>query len=191
LCRAERKIEELESSPAVNSLLDTIVSATELTDTITVGVQEIAANLRPEMLDKLGLSAALRYEARRFQERTGVPCKAHLPETELNLSTEVSAALFRIFQECLTNIARHAHASEIEAALKSEGGWVTMRVQDNGRGITEAEIAKPESLGLLGMKERTALLGGEIGFRRAPEGGTIVTVRIPQSEAVAQAKVTV
>jgi len=181
LRRAERKLEGLESSPAVNSLLDTIVSATELTDKITGKVQEIAANLRPEMLDKLGLSAALHCEARRFQERSGVLCEAILPETEPSLSPEVSTGLFRIFQECLTNIARHAHATKVEAELRLEDGWVVLRIQDNGRGITEAEIANPASLGLLGMRERTALLGGEIGFRRGPRGGTIVTARIPQS----------
>jgi signal transduction histidine kinase len=188
LRRAERKIEGLESSPAVNSLLDTIVSTTELVDGITASIQEIAANLRPEMLDKLGLNAALHFESRRFQERTGVLCESRLPETELNLSTQVSTALFRIYQECLTNITRHAHATRIQAELKLEGGWVNLRVQDNGRGITEAEIANPESLGLLGMKERTALLGGEIVFYGDPEGGTIVTVRIPKNGTSGPAK---
>jgi PAS domain S-box-containing protein len=198
LLRAERKLEELESSPAVNSLLDTLVSATELADGIIAAVQEIAANLRPGVLDKLGLGAALHYEGRRFQERTGISCGVHLPETEPNLSTEVSTTLFRIFQECLTNITRHAHATKVEASLKLEdgpaatgrapGGWVILRVQDNGQGITEAEIAKPESLGLLGMKERTALLDGEIIFQRADDDGTIVTARIPQSETSVQTK---
>jgi signal transduction histidine kinase len=104
-----------------------------------------------------------------------------LTETEPVFTTEVSTALFRIFQECLTNITRHAHATKVEAALKLEDGWVTLRVQDNGRGITEAEIANPESLGLLGMKERTALLGGEIVFQCDTKGGTIVIARIPQN----------
>jgi signal transduction histidine kinase len=111
-----------------------------------------------------------------------------LPETEPVFSTEVATALFRIFQECLTNITRHAHATKIEAALKLEDGWVVLRVQDNGRGITEAEIANLESLGLLGMKERTALLGGEIVFQRDTEGGTIVTARIPPSGTSVQTK---
>ncbi|HWN94046.1 MAG TPA: PAS domain S-box protein [Methylomirabilota bacterium] len=188
LRRAERKLEGLESSPVVNSLLDTIVNATELTDKITTSVQEIAANLRPEMLDKLGLSAALHYEARRFQERTGVLCEVLLPETEPTLSTEASTALFRIFKECLTNIVRHAHPTKVEAALGLENGRMTLRVEDNGRGITEAEIANPESLGLLGMKERAALLGGEIVFQRGTKGGTIVNVRLPHSGTPVQPK---
>src|ERR1700719_1095131 len=110
-------LEKLENSPAVNALLDTLVGATELADGITASVQEIAADLRPGVLDKLGLGAALQYEGRRFQERTGVLCEALLPETEPNLSTAASTALFRIFQECLTNIARHAHATKVEAVL--------------------------------------------------------------------------
>ena len=139
LLRAERLIEGLECSQPVNTLLDTIVNATELVDSITASIQEIAANLRPEMLDKLGLGAALHYEARRFEERTGVLCATLLPETEPDLSAEVSTALFRIFQECLTNVARHAGATKVEACLR-----VGRRlrhpetVQDNGRGITEA-----------------------------------------------------
>ena len=188
LLRAERKLEELQGSPAVNSLLDTLVSATELADGITTSVQEIAADLRPGVLDKLGLGAALHYESRRFQERSGILCEARLPETELELATEVSTALFRIFQECLTNVARHAGATKMKVALKLEEEWVSLHVQDNGRRITEAEIADPHSLGLLGMKERTALLDGEIEFRRDPKGGTIVAVRLPRNERIVQAK---
>jgi two-component system sensor histidine kinase UhpB len=90
------------------------------------------------------------------------------------------SALFRIFQECLTNVARHAGATKIETELKIEEDWVILSVRDNGRGITEAKIASPGSLGILGMKERTALLGGELTIQRAPDGGTIVTARIPK-----------
>jgi signal transduction histidine kinase len=191
LLRAERKLEQMPSTPAVNSLLETLVSATELANGITASVHEIASNLRPGVLDKLGLGAALHYEARRFQERTGVRCNTRLPEMEPAFSPELSTALFRIFQECLTNIARHAHATQVEAELKLERGWATLRVQDNGRGITEAELANPGSLGLLGMKERTAILGGEIVFQRHAAGGTIVIARIPQSGAPLQTKVPV
>ena len=188
LLRAERKLDGLEGSPAVNSLLDTLVNATELADSITSSVQEIAANLRPGVLDKLGLGTALQYEARRFQERTGILCKVHLPENEQNLSAQVSTTLFRIFQECLTNIARHARATKVEVVLNLENEWVTLRVDDNGRGITEAEITNSASLGLLGMKERTELLGGEILFQHDAQGGTVVIVRIPESDRVFELK---
>ena len=188
LLRAERKLERLDSSPVINSLLDTLVSATDLADGITATVQEIAADLRPGVLDKLGLGAALHYGGRRFQERTSISCEVRLPEREPTLSEECSTALFRIFQECLTNVARHAQATKVEAELKLDGGWVAMCVRDNGRGIPEAEIGNPRSLGLLGMKERAALLGGEIFVERAPDGGTMVSARIPQSGIPFQGK---
>jgi PAS domain S-box-containing protein len=190
LLRAERKIEGLERSQPVNSLLDTIVSATELVDSVTASVQEIAGNLRPGVLDKLGLAAALQYESRRFQERTGVLVEARLPETELNLPNEVSTSLFRIFQECLTNVARHAGATKVEAELKVEPGPVkveaelaVLSLRDNGKGIKEADMANPQSLGLLGIKERASLLGGEVILQSHPGQGTSVTVRIPMSGA--------
>jgi signal transduction histidine kinase len=186
LRRAERKLEELGSSPAINALLDTLVSATELAGGITASVQEIAADLRPGVLDKLGLGAALQYEGRRFQERTAIACDVHLPETEITLSAKVSTALFRIFQECLTNVVRHAGATQVKTELELNSDCVIMRVEDNGSGITEVDIADPKSLGLLGMKERAALLGGDIRFERGPEVGTLVTVRIAQTGVTAQ-----
>jgi signal transduction histidine kinase len=131
------------------------------------------------VLDKLGLGSALQYEARRFQERNGLACHVSVPATEPVLSLELSTTFFRIFQECLTNVIRHAHASKVEAELKVEAGGVTMCVRDDGRGITAAELASPKSLGLVGMKERAALLGGAIDFQAGSHRGTIMTVRIP------------
>lgn len=183
LLRAERKIEDLSGSQPVNALIDAIVNATELTDSITASVQEIAANLRPAMLDNLGLGAALHYESRRFQERTGISCEAHLPEHEPNLSKEVSTALFRIFQESLTNVARHASATKVEAELKADAGSAIMRLRDNGKGITKADLANPQSLGLLGIRERVALLGGEVVYQSQPDLGTVVTVSVPMAAA--------
>jgi PAS domain S-box-containing protein len=177
----EKKLGELTGSAAVNALLDRVVGATELVDEIAIAVLEIATKLRPGVLDKLGLGSALQYEARRFQERNGLACEVCVPATEPKLSLELATTFFRIFQECLTNVIRHANASKVEVELKVEDGWVTMCVRDDGRGITEAELASPKSLGLVGMKERAALLGGEIVFQGGSHCGTIMTVRIPNS----------
>jgi len=179
----EQHLCELESLPAANAILDRVVGTTELVDGIVGTVQEIAAQLRPSVLDKLGLGTALQYEARRFQDRAGIPCQVSIPERELALSPEVSTAFFRIFQESLTNVARHAHASKVEAELKAEPRFVVCSVRDNGKGITEADIANPQSLGLLGMKERVAQLGGEVVFKSHPGQGTVVTVRVPTAGA--------
>lgn len=174
-----RKLSELPGSSAVNAILQRFSDTPKMVDAITTSVQVIAAELRPVVLDKLGLGTALQYEARRLHERTSISCQVRLPEKEQEMPPELSTALFRIFQECLTNITRHSQASEVKVELKTEDGWVTLCVQDNGRGITAAELAGPVSLGLLGMKERAALLGGKITITRDDDQGTVVTVSIP------------
>jgi PAS domain S-box-containing protein len=176
---AERKLSELPDTSAVKALLQRFSETPKMVDDITTAVQVIATELRPGVLDTLGLGTALQYEARRLNERTGITCKVRLPEKEPEMPQEVSTALFRIFQECLTNITRHSQASEVKVELKKEDGWMTLCVQDNGRGITAAELASPVSLGLLGMKERAALLGGKIMITRDEDQGTVVTARIP------------
>jgi signal transduction histidine kinase len=177
----ENKLGELPESSAINALLDRAVGATELVDSVFGTVQRIAASLRPNALDKLGLGAALQFEARRFQDRAGIPCEVRVPEAEPPLSTEVSTAFFRIFQEALTNVARHARATMVEAELKAEPGFAVLSLRDNGKGISEADIANPQSLGLLGMRERVALLGGEIVFQSHTDQGTLLTVCIPMT----------
>ncbi len=176
---AERKLRELPDSFAINAILQRFSDTLKMVDAITTAVQVIATELRPGVLDTLGLGTALQYEARRLHERTSISCKVRLPEIEPEMPPEVSTALFRIFQECLTNINRHSQASEVKVELKTEDGWITLCVQDNGRGITAAELASPVSLGLLGMKERAALLGGKIMITRDEDQGTNVTARIP------------
>jgi len=181
----ERKLGEISGSPSINAILDRVVGATELVDGIMATVQEIATELRPGVLDKLGLGSALHAETRRFQKRSGIAFETHLPTNEPILSSGRSTALFRIFQECLTNIGRHSRASKVDVELSEENGRVTMRVKDNGRGITEAELGSPNSLGLMGMKERAALVGGVIFFERGADGGTIVTAGVP-SQAITE-----
>lgn len=184
----ERKLAELKDVPAVSALVDRIVGATELVDSITSSVQQIATDLRPGVLDKLGLGSALQYEARRFQARSGLPCDVRLPAPEPVLEAKLAVALFRIFQECLTNVARHANASKVMVELQVEVDRVTMRVEDNGRGIPDLERDGPESLGFLGMKERAALLDGEVVVQRGEPVGTIVTTRIPRNVDSGQRK---
>ena len=174
-----RKLSELPGSSAVNAIVQRFSDTPKMVDAITTAVQVIAAELRPVVLDKLGLGTALQYEARRLHERTGIFCQVRLPKPEQEMPAELSTALFRILQECLTNITRHSQASEVKVELKSEDGWVTLCVQDNGLGITAVELASPVSLGLLGMKERAALLGGKISITRDDNQGTVVTASIP------------
>jgi signal transduction histidine kinase len=174
-----RKLSELPGSPSINTILERVSDTPKMVDAITITVQMIATELRPAVLDTLGLGTAVQYEARRLKERAGISCKVHLPAIEPEMTPELSTALFRIFQECLTNVTRHSQASEVKVELNTEDGWMTLRVQDNGCGITIAALESPLSLGLLGMKERASLLGGKIIITRDEDQGTIVTARIP------------
>jgi PAS domain S-box-containing protein len=177
----EQRLGELEDSSEVRAILERVIEASEIVKGLILAVQEIAAELRPNALDKLGLAAALRDEAGRFQKRTGIVCEIRLPDEDVSLLSEQAIALFRIFQECLTNVVRHAGATRVDAELRTEDGWVVLVIHDDGRGIQEAEIANAASLGLLGIRERAAILGGESAIERAPTGGTTVTVRIPRA----------
>ncbi len=147
-------------------------------------VRRISTELRPGVLDHLGLVAALEWQANEFQNRTGIKCDVHSSLQDSALDSNLATTFFRIFQETLTNVIRHAGATHVAVYLKQESGRIIMDVKDNGRGIEPAEITNTRSLGLLGMKERAALLGGEfkIGPVRAGKG-TRVTVTLPLREA--------
>jgi two-component system sensor histidine kinase UhpB len=165
--------------PALQPVAEKIAGAIHLTDDTIVTVQRIASELRPGALDNLGLAAALKHEAQQWEQRTGVRCVLHLPEQQLELSRDSATAIFRIFQETLTNVARHAQATEAVVELRSQDNNVILEVSDNGKGISTDALRDQHSLGLLGMKERARLLGGEIIFAPGRERGTVVTLRLP------------
>ena len=142
-------------------------------------LRRIVTELRPEVLDTLGLAAALDWQAAEFARRTGIACQVSLPGGAVAADAERSTALFRIFQEALTNVARHAGAGRVEVELRREGALLEMTVADNGRGITQAEERASTSLGLLGLRERAAMLGGTVTIAGAPGEGTTITVRLP------------
>jgi PAS domain S-box-containing protein len=176
---AERRLDEMGDDGRLNPILDKLVDAGELTDATVRTVQRIAAELRPGILDKLGLPMALEYEAEQFRRRTRIPCRLDLPGDVPRLRPETATAFFRIFQEALTNVSRHSQATAVEAAFRLEGGEWRLEIRDNGKGITASDLARPASLGLLGMQERARLLGGDVRFSPGERGGTVVTVLIP------------
>jgi PAS domain S-box-containing protein len=142
-------------------------------------VRRISAELLPAVLDDLGLAAAIEWQARDFQARSGVSCVIRVLEEDLRLSRDQSTALFRIFQESLTNVARHAQATKIWVNLSEKEDAVVLEVEDDGVGFSPEGIAERRSLGLLGMRERVAVFGGEIEFAGVPGQGTAVVVRMP------------
>jgi signal transduction histidine kinase len=149
-------------------------------------VRRISTELRPGVLDHLGLGAALEWQANEFQNRTGIRCDVRTNLRETMLDQDLSTTFFRIFQETLTNVIRHAGATQVAVTLKQLAGEIILLVTDNGRGITSVEISNSSSMGLLGMRERAALLGGRFEISRLPRGqGTRVTVSIPLPRRIA------
>jgi signal transduction histidine kinase len=144
-------------------------------------VRALSAELRPPLLDELGLVAALQYQLQVFQKRTGIRSTFTTRTEKVVTSPEIALGIFRVFQESLTNIIRHSHASHVEVGLDVHRGWLFLTVSDNGRGITEEEVYSPRSLGLVGMRERAEQLGGEIQIRNGSTEGTIVLLESPLS----------
>jgi PAS domain S-box-containing protein len=158
-----------------------IKSMSELIKETIHKVQNISTELRPSALDHLGLAAAIEWEASEFQRRTQIESNIVSLEEEVALNEEQSTAVFRIFQEALTNILRHAQATRVDVAMGKEDGELVLTISDNGRGITEDEKSGQCTLGILGMQERAHLVGGEIEITGAEGKGTVVTVRVPTS----------
>jgi signal transduction histidine kinase len=164
---------------AQSLIREKLVAMTIATDTAIHSVQKIATDLRPPALDGLGLCAVIEWQARDFQARTGIACQARLPSKDPPLDCDNSTALFRILQESLTNVVRHAAATRVEIHLEDQAGYVTLVIQDNGRGIQESQANAPGAVGLLGMRERALLLGGRCDISGRPGEGTRVQARLP------------
>jgi len=180
----ERRASVLSDTELRTALVGKINSAKELADETITSVQKIASELRPGILDRLGLAAAIEVEAQAFESRTGVSCSCVVPRELADIPQDRATAAFRIFQEIITNVARHAHATEVRIQLAVNMEALELSVTDNGIGLQANHFSNPKSLGLLGMRERAEILGGQIEFRK-PEGGkgTVVAVRLPLSGA--------
>ena len=147
-------------------------------DRIINSVRRIASGLRPEVLDEIGLSAAIEWQAREFSRRTGIRCVVEIAPGFADPDKDRSTALFRIFQELLTNVARHANATRVAVHL-ADSDTLALRVEDNGRGIQEKELEGSKSLGFLGLRERVLAFAGSIDVRGEEGKGTTVSVSIP------------
>jgi PAS domain S-box-containing protein len=174
---AEASAEEL--GPAAGPLVDRLVAASTLGDATLREVQRIARDLRSEALEAVGLHAALRQELRAFGRRTGIEVSEALDPLE-DLDRRVATALFRIGQEALTNVARHAGARRAEVRLSASGDRAILEIADDGLGITGAPPSR-DALGLLGMRERAAEFGGDVTVAPRPTGGTVVTATLPRA----------
>lgn len=174
---------ELRDDRALNPLTDRLVDAQDQVDTLISIVQRIATDLRPDALDNLGLPEALGEEAERFELRSGVPCEVDVAELPEDLPPEVSTAAFRIFQEALANVVRHARAKHVRVKCAVAGDILELEVADDGKGMPPGAARDGHSLGLLGMRERAELLGGGVTFAPGPSGGTRVLACLPWRKA--------
>jgi signal transduction histidine kinase len=151
----------------------------KLIDMTIKSIKKICTELRPAILDHLGLGTAIQWQAQEFQNRAGISCEVVVEES-LEVSSAQATALFRIFQEALTNVLRHANATRVTASLKGEFGKIELKISDNGKGITEDDISKPNSFGLLGMRERVYPWRGNVSISSIPGEGTRIDVILPQ-----------
>lgn len=161
-------------------------SAIQVVDRMIFTVRRIASELRPRTLDDLGLNAALEWQAHEFQRRTGIRCVLNLPMEPLALDSQRATAIFRIFQESLTNVVRHAQATEVQSRLAMGKSELIFEVRDNGKGFDANKTNLRKSLGLVGMQERALVLDGELDIQGVPGSGTTVTLRIPLGSANSQ-----
>ncbi len=150
-----------------------------LVDATIDSVHRISTELRPILLDDLGLIAAMEWQVQEFQGRTGVQCVARLDCEDNSVEKDLATTLFRVFQEALTNVARHAEATRIEVRLARKGDELYLQVSDNGKGITAKQIGDPNSFGIVGIRERVNMWGGSVSITGKPGKGTILKVRIP------------
>ena len=149
-----------------------------LDDTVRT-VRRISSELRPSLLDDLGLVAAMEWQLREFEKRSGIRTRIEAPEKELQLSNPVKTALFRIFQESLTNVARHSKARNVTVSLAVKSNRFVLSIQDDGQGFDKGNIAEKKTLGILGMTERTMMIGGTYDITSAAGKGTKVSVSVP------------
>jgi signal transduction histidine kinase len=162
---------------AIESLVDDAIA--------TAG--RVARELRPGILKDFGLAAAVECQAEDFSHRTGIPCKVLCADYDALPNLETSTALFRIFQEALTNISKHAQATEVRVRLVQEAGDVLLDISDNGRGIDRKALSKPKSYGLRGIRERLKSLQGSMEIGRNAGVGTRLIVRVPLDESPGEA----
>lgn len=166
-------------------LQDKMQSMAELITATVSSISRICSELRPAILDDVGLSAAIEWQAEEFTSRTGIVCDIRTDPPEIKLSEELSVAVFRIFQETLTNIVRHARASKVEVQLRLTPSEFSMKVCDDGIGIEVSGPQKVKTFGLLGVKERVRGFGGELKLATGDTGGTCLDIVIPAPDPAA------
>ena len=159
--------------------MEKIKAIPELLDHTSKTVRKIATELRPSILDDFGLIEALEWQSGEFKKRSGIAIQFHSALPDIAIEQNIATSLFRIFQESLTNVARHADATEIKVTIALQDDQLVLTISDNGKGFDVTGIGHKKTLGLLGMRERTLMIGGKYEIASMPGKGTTITVRVP------------
>jgi signal transduction histidine kinase len=157
-------------------------SMMDLVDTTIKSVQRIAMDLRPPILDAFGLCEAIAWQAKEYEKRFSLKFDLNCLQSHLELNEDLKTTFFRVFQESITNVVRHAEASKVNVSMDHQNDQLVMKIGDNGKGIQKDQVEGSSSLGLIGIRERIRYWDGEVFFHGAPEKGTTVEIRIPVSK---------
>lgn len=176
----ERDVAKMRNKTLAKTLQEKLDQVHKLINSTIQTVKNISSELRPIYLD-LGVVPAIEWQSQEFQNRTGILCNFNSEFEDIELDRDKQTVMFRILQEALTNVARHAEAKTVQVDLKQENSHYVLQIVDDGKGIPEAELANPKSLGLLGMRERAGVVKGDVAFNINSPQGTRVTVKIPLS----------
>ena len=169
-------------SPLGAPMVERVGSALGVVEHSIVSLRRISEDLRPAMLDSLGLAAAVEHHVEQFSQRTGIPCRLSMNRDEFDLDDRLATAVFRVVQEALTNVARHAEANEVSIEINETDDDIRLTMRDNGRGFSGAHDKK--TFGLLGMRERISMLGGRLEIDSQPGQGTCITGWLPHRKAI-------
>lgn len=161
---------------------DEFAAISKTIDKVATSAKEISAGLRPETLDDLGILDAIHWQVSEFEKRNQISCQLYMPTEPLEVTKELSIALFRIVQEALTNVARHSLATAVQIYLDARDHVVFLEILDNGKGIEDEKIKSSKSLGIIGLRERVQLLHGHFFIGKAKGGGTKVSIMIPTTK---------
>jgi signal transduction histidine kinase len=175
----QRRLDNADQAQPARVLTPRVAEMIGMADEAVSAVQRIATELRPAVLDSLGLSAALVWLAWDFQKHSEIACRAFVPEGELKVDKEVATAAFRIAQESLANVVRHSQAMEVEIHLLTESDSIILSIHDDGIGIDPGRLRNPLSIGIAGMRERARLVGGSLEILSRPASGTTVEASLP------------
>ena len=170
----------LTTNERVETLSKLVKADLDLVNAAIHTVKRLSTELRPSILDHLGIGAAVEWQAEKFEEKTSIKCEVNLVPADISVDAEYSTALFRIFQELLTNVLRHAKATKVAVKLSDQGSSIILEITDNGVGIAKKHLSKTNSFGLFDICERVQICNGEMRIIGRKKTGTTITVTIPK-----------